>query len=1052
MNVENIKTIKDNSMSDHDEQFIIPSLSVENLDRYYIRKSIINAINGMIPHLDGIMLDIGCGEMPYREYIISNSKVTKYIGIDIENPLYQQNIKPNIFWNGKKIPLADNSIDCVMATEFFEHVPYPEDIMNEIRRILKPTGILFFTVPFIWSLHSIPNDEYRYTPFALERMLKKTGFIDIDLKPLGGWDASLAQVIGLWVRRKPMTEIERNTLSEKFFPLYKNLIEADQIPEKFTEGQLITGLMGTAVKPEVNSINFNPSFSTNDNISLAIFTPNFGTLSETFIKKQIDFLLPGRTVVVTGNILDRNWSNVPVLQIPYSEGPSKYTPEIEKKVELFLSQHRVTHILVEYGCYGTDIIELNSRKLKLPIFVHFHGGDATLMLRRKEMVELYKWMGEQVTGVVAVAKPMAERLINIGMPAEKIIINHYGVDIPEQVEAQPEKSPCHFVFVGRLTPKKAPDITLKAFAKAYSRIKSIHLDIVGDHFLPNQSTSIRAQLEDYVAKNSLKDAVTFHGSRPNEFVKKILTKSSVYVQHSITVPETGDAEGLPNSILEASAAGLPVISTFHEGIPEEVENFRTGLLVNEFDIDTMAEYMVKLASDPLLRKKMGLDGRKKIQREFSKERSIEGLRKIIFLQQECNIRQKIDQVRNFISKGKPEEAKKLCYEMLNEDTMSVEAYFQLGEINYISKNYEQALKNYNSAFEISSERIDAAVKIVLSNLLLNGMEGAIRFLKKVIIANPYDPNLQLLCNKLKIELQWEDIKNFSSIKLYAGDIPEKEEYKNLIGLSIDKKDYRHINHDVIKPFPLADESVDSFQAEDVFEHIQYEKLPRIIDEIYRVLKPGATFRLSIPDYTCDILSERSVKDNNSKIIFDPAGGGTIENPGHLRFPGIINVKSLISKTKFSEKGKVDFLHHYNPDGTFVLKNIDYSKGFIIRNPDKDMRVQNPRRPMSLIVDLIKPYSVNSSEVISILPEVNLDKAFPRLSFVMIVLNGMPFIEFALRSIYDFAHEIIIVEGAEEKCRFAANEDGSSTDGTVECIESLGDPANKIILNSGVVGR
>lgn len=75
-------------------------------------------------------------------------------------------------------------------------------------------------------------------------------------------------------------------------------------------------------------------------------------------------------------------------------------------------------------------------------------------------------------------------------------------------------------------------------------------------------------------------------------------------------------------------------------------------------------------------------------------------------------------------------------------------------------------------------------------------------------------------------------------------------------------------------------------------------------------------------------------------------------------------------------------------------------------------------------------------------------AAPRFSFVMIVLNGMPFIQYSLKSIYDFAHEIIIVEGAVEKCMFAANPDGSSKDGTVEFLRQFPDPARKIRLIQG----
>ena len=74
---------------------------------------------------------------------------------------------------------------------------------------------------------------------------------------------------------------------------------------------------------------------------------------------------------------------------------------------------------------------------------------------------------------------------------------------------------------------------------------------------------------------------------------------------------------------------------------------------------------------------------------------------------------------------------------------------------------------------------------------------------------------------------------------------------------------------------------------------------------------------------------------------------------------------------------------------------------------------------------------------------------PKFSFVTIVLNGMPFLEYALRAVYDFAHEIILVEGAVENCRFAANPDGSSKDGTVECIKNFPDPQKKIRFIQGV---
>jgi len=364
----------------------------------------------------------------------------------------------------------------------------------------------------------------------------------------------------------------------------------------------------------------------NKNSSLAIFTPNIGTLSETFIKRHIQLLMPNNTVVVSGNIFDRSWLSCPLLQIPYTEGPAKYQPDIEDKVYSFLETHRVTHILCEYGCYGTEIIELNQRRLKLSIFVHFHGGDASALLRGEQMVQYYKWMGQQVTGVIAVAKPMAMRLAGIGIPAEKIKIVHSGIEIPEKIIAMPEKSPCRFISVMRFVHKKGPTYLLKAFAKAKEVVSDIMLDIIGDGYLLTNVGPLHKEVYEFVDSNNLSSSVILHGGRLNDYVKKMLDNACVYVQHSITDPVSGDAEGLPISILEASAAGLPVISTYHEGIPEEVEHNVTGFLVKEFDVDKMAECMIFLAKNSQLRKEMGLAARKKIEKEFDVNDSIKNLR------------------------------------------------------------------------------------------------------------------------------------------------------------------------------------------------------------------------------------------------------------------------------------------------------------------------------------------------------------------------------------------------------------------------------------------
>lgn len=244
----------------NNDKFLNLSMTKENIDIYYIRTSIKKAIEDNLENFKGTFLDLGCGEMPYRDYLLTHSRIEKYIGIDIENPIYQKNSKPDKFWDGKTIPLGDNSVDIVMATELFEHLPDVQSVLKEINRVLKPGGMLFFTVPFLWPLHDIPHDEYRYTPFAMERHLKAAGLGAIQITPYGGWNASLAQMIGLWLNRSGIHKDDRKRLAEQLFPFYQELLETDIIPEDYKKGPMIPGFSGVAKKEAINKASVNGSF------------------------------------------------------------------------------------------------------------------------------------------------------------------------------------------------------------------------------------------------------------------------------------------------------------------------------------------------------------------------------------------------------------------------------------------------------------------------------------------------------------------------------------------------------------------------------------------------------------------------------------------------------------------------------------------------------------------------------------------------------------------------------------------------------------------------
>ena len=201
------------------------------------------------------MLDIGCGTQPYRQLLTSGpSRVSKYIGLDLDGENYggENAPTPDLRWDGNLIPLENDSVDTAFSTEVLEHCPNPQGVLTEIHRVLKPGGGLFLTVPFLWPLHDTPHDFYRYTPFGLKHLLERADFRESSIEALGGWDASLGQMLGLWVSRRPISSKQARRIRSVFaflsLPLLKYLYRKDRKPDSFLANPMITGFSCQARK------------------------------------------------------------------------------------------------------------------------------------------------------------------------------------------------------------------------------------------------------------------------------------------------------------------------------------------------------------------------------------------------------------------------------------------------------------------------------------------------------------------------------------------------------------------------------------------------------------------------------------------------------------------------------------------------------------------------------------------------------------------------------------------------------------------------------------
>jgi glycosyltransferase involved in cell wall biosynthesis len=281
---------------------------------------------------------------------------------------------------------------------------------------------------------------------------------------------------------------------------------------------------------------------------------------------------------------------------------------------------RADAVLAEFGQTGVTVLDA-CRRLGLPLIVHFHGADISKRAVLDEYADRYRQLFREARAIVAVSEPMRQRLIAYGAPPDIVYRNPYGVDVRAFGGASPASADATFLAVGRFVEKKAPQLTILAFAEVHRRDARARLRMIGTGPLLDSCRDLARGL-------GIDSAVCFLGAQPPAVIQEEMRHARAFVQHSIEAP-SGDAEGMPVAILEAAASGLPVIATRHAGIPEAVINGETGLLVDERDVAGMAAAMSRLAGDPALAGQWGAAAHTHATRHFSAEHSLARLWSII---------------------------------------------------------------------------------------------------------------------------------------------------------------------------------------------------------------------------------------------------------------------------------------------------------------------------------------------------------------------------------------------------------------------------------------
>ena len=229
---------------------------------------------------------------------------------------------------------------------------------------------------------------------------------------------------------------------------------------------------------------------------------------------------------------------------------------------------------------------------------------------------LSRWKYRQVDCFICASDAIRTMLIADGVPAERAVTVHEGIDLGRAESAPPAKLheelwlPHHAPIVGNvaaLVPHKGQRNLIESAARVVRQVPDARFVIAGEG-------ELRPALERAIKEHHLEKHVLLAGFRPD--VLSLHKAFDIFVMSSVT-------EGLGTSLLDAMACGTPVVATTAGGIPEVVVDGETGFLVPPRDHEAMAAALVKLLRDDGLRQQMGHAGLVRARRKFSAERMVQ---------------------------------------------------------------------------------------------------------------------------------------------------------------------------------------------------------------------------------------------------------------------------------------------------------------------------------------------------------------------------------------------------------------------------------------------
>jgi colanic acid/amylovoran biosynthesis glycosyltransferase len=302
-----------------------------------------------------------------------------------------------------------------------------------------------------------------------------------------------------------------------------------------------------------------------------------------------------------------------MVNLPLLNDKVHYLSEIFSPKE-YVKENKISLVHAHHGQLGLLLLPFKE-ETNLPLVTSFRGRDATLANQPVGYLDGMKKLFEQGERFFPVCQYLAHRIHSWGCPAEKIRVLYGGVDL----NLFPYKGPNltgsqNIVSIGRLVEKKGHHVLMQAFKKIQSKFPNATLTIIGGGELEGYIQSLASQL-------NLGTSFRLLNRVPKSQVPELMGQADIFCAPSLTATN-GDVEGIPNTIKEAMATGIPVVATNHAGIPEIITNNKEGILVRENDVDHLAQALEFMLLNRHLWEGYSIAARQKVEQNFDQNKQL----------------------------------------------------------------------------------------------------------------------------------------------------------------------------------------------------------------------------------------------------------------------------------------------------------------------------------------------------------------------------------------------------------------------------------------------